>query len=316
MSALSSCLVMTPLVTPHALDRMADATQLNKVDHVLLEWWLAYTLYKVPGYPVYRITPIFCGSIEEDVDGRPCIGSLFSEFDIMTLPDKVNEPTQARLNRFLRENLNLSVTAPSMTVRQLVKELMTFNAPGCLCWNVYQENFASHGGDGSVSDSSLQDTTRLQVEVQRVYAKCANAIIGVISEAASEYESNKKNAIKTLKRRATRARASVQELPPLVAQAGPVCPEAPRQAAASAAAPEPTASAATSVNDWSVADVIAWLRSIGCEEFADTFAEEEVTGKDLLKLTDKELKEWMGMRKMYIRRYREALRSLTSNSQA
>lgn len=42
---------------------MQKESNLNTTDHVLLEWWLAYTLYNIPGYPVYRIVPIFCGTV-------------------------------------------------------------------------------------------------------------------------------------------------------------------------------------------------------------------------------------------------------------
>lgn len=63
MLGLAQSLVFTPFVTMHALTRMTQEANLNQTDHVLLEWWLAFTLYSIPGYPVYRIMPIFCGSV-------------------------------------------------------------------------------------------------------------------------------------------------------------------------------------------------------------------------------------------------------------
>ena len=63
MKGLANSLVVTPLVTPRALQRMADPANLDKIDYVLLEWWLAYIFFKRPGFPVLRIMPIFCGTV-------------------------------------------------------------------------------------------------------------------------------------------------------------------------------------------------------------------------------------------------------------
>jgi len=63
MVALSTALVFSPLITPHALKRMAMPGSQNKLDHVLLEWWLALTLFWIPGFPVSHIVPVFCGKV-------------------------------------------------------------------------------------------------------------------------------------------------------------------------------------------------------------------------------------------------------------
>ena len=63
MVALSTTLVFSPLITPHALKRMALPGSQNKLDHVLLEWWLALTLFWIPGFPVSHIVPVFCGKV-------------------------------------------------------------------------------------------------------------------------------------------------------------------------------------------------------------------------------------------------------------
>jgi hypothetical protein len=63
MMALSTSLVVSPLITPHALERMAQPRSQNGLDHVLLEWWLALTLYRIPGFPVLRIVPVFSGTV-------------------------------------------------------------------------------------------------------------------------------------------------------------------------------------------------------------------------------------------------------------
>ena len=63
MQAMLQSLVVVPLITPHALERMKTKDGLNAVDHVLLEWWLALILLDIPGYPVLRIAPILCGTV-------------------------------------------------------------------------------------------------------------------------------------------------------------------------------------------------------------------------------------------------------------
>jgi hypothetical protein len=63
MQAMLQSLVVVPLITPDTLKRMKSADSLNSVDHVLLEWWLAMILVDIPGFPVYRIAPILCGTV-------------------------------------------------------------------------------------------------------------------------------------------------------------------------------------------------------------------------------------------------------------
>lgn len=49
MEGLAHSSVVVPFVSPDTLTRMCDFAALERVDHVLLEWWLAITLYKDPG---------------------------------------------------------------------------------------------------------------------------------------------------------------------------------------------------------------------------------------------------------------------------
>ena len=74
MVALSTSLVVSPLITPHALERMAQPGSQNGLDHVLLEWWLALTLYSIKGFPVSRIVPVFCGKVSSSSwPGQGCV---------------------------------------------------------------------------------------------------------------------------------------------------------------------------------------------------------------------------------------------------
>ena len=63
LEAMLKALVVMPLITPDTLKRMMAKEGLNEVDHVLLEWWLALYLLAIPGFPVYRIAPILCGTV-------------------------------------------------------------------------------------------------------------------------------------------------------------------------------------------------------------------------------------------------------------
>jgi hypothetical protein len=63
MQAMLQSLVVVPLITSDTLTIMKSADSLSKVDHVMLEWWLAMTLLQSPGYPVLRIVPIVCGTV-------------------------------------------------------------------------------------------------------------------------------------------------------------------------------------------------------------------------------------------------------------
>jgi hypothetical protein len=63
MRGLARSLVVVPFVTADALARMCDAGSELRIDHVLLEWWLALTLANAEGSNLQYILPIFCGQV-------------------------------------------------------------------------------------------------------------------------------------------------------------------------------------------------------------------------------------------------------------
>jgi len=63
MKALSQTLVVVPFITAAALQRMCEAGSVNNIDHVLLEWWLAYSLLKAGQGRVKAILPVVCGEV-------------------------------------------------------------------------------------------------------------------------------------------------------------------------------------------------------------------------------------------------------------
>lgn len=63
MMGLSRSLVVTPFITSDALARMCQPNSEQRLDHVLLEWWLALTLYENEAATVKSILPVFCGEV-------------------------------------------------------------------------------------------------------------------------------------------------------------------------------------------------------------------------------------------------------------
>jgi hypothetical protein len=63
MRGLARSLVAVPFVTADALARMCEANSEQRIDHVLLEWWLALVLAKAEGTALRYILPIFCGEV-------------------------------------------------------------------------------------------------------------------------------------------------------------------------------------------------------------------------------------------------------------
>lgn len=63
MLGLSRALVVAPFITADAMERMCALGSHEKVDNVLLEWWLALTLYKSQAAAVKAILPIFYGKV-------------------------------------------------------------------------------------------------------------------------------------------------------------------------------------------------------------------------------------------------------------
>ena len=80
LEAMLKTLVVVPLITPDTLKRMMAKEGLDEVDHVLLEWALALHLLAIPGFPVYRIAPILCGTVNNGLESSqpPCFTALAS----------------------------------------------------------------------------------------------------------------------------------------------------------------------------------------------------------------------------------------------
>eukprot|EP00730_Choanoeca_flexa_P004415 TRINITY_DN11686_c0_g6_i1.p1 TRINITY_DN11686_c0_g6~~TRINITY_DN11686_c0_g6_i1.p1 ORF type:complete len:365 (+),score=63.75 TRINITY_DN11686_c0_g6_i1:1449-2543(+) len=192
MQAMTRSLIVTPIVSLYALEGMMDLANLMSVDNVLMEWWLALILNRQVEGCVYKVLPIFVGSVRdsaclpasvsannclqlnESQDGILRIGNLFKELDLHSLPDAVNEPTFIRLERFFaNEAKGLShVEVTRMTVREVVGELFKFHTgSGCLSWQVYNDSLKQ-----SSLASRMVYVSTARLEVDRVTARCADVI--------------------------------------------------------------------------------------------------------------------------------------------
>lgn len=113
------------------------------------------------------------------------------------LPNAVNEPTLARLARFIHEDLGYSDVEPTRyTVRELICELCKFNTSGTLCWvlsgSTRSRSRASHGGRGASQSTVSDDTTRNAMNemasAQRVFARCAQPVVEQVESVLASAE--------------------------------------------------------------------------------------------------------------------------------
>jgi hypothetical protein len=117
----------------------------------------------------------------DDNDGM-VIQDLFQEMDLTDFPDQVNQPTLARLNRFLKGVGRPEVEA--VTVRGLVDRMMKMNVPdACQCWKVFDKQCKAN-----VSHlSEEQRRTKRVLELQRVVVSCSRPVFGIMQEAFQEW---------------------------------------------------------------------------------------------------------------------------------
>jgi hypothetical protein len=204
MRGLARSLVAVPFVTADALARMCKRGSETRIDHVLLEWWLALILAKAERTTLRYILPIFCGevggqgsacSLQEiqplfhvliptrpqitvSPAGCPVVGNLFTAFDFGQLPNVVNGPTYDRLCAFLRKDMKRDdLVPPAMSVRDVVEDIKKFNTSGTLCWALDQETTAG--------STAVQDGLRDFGATQRVFAHCAKPVVAKVEAAVA-----------------------------------------------------------------------------------------------------------------------------------
>lgn len=121
-----------------------------------------------------------------DATGQVVIHDLFATFDMIQLPDAVNEPTLKRLTRFVRDHLGYQNMKPTRyTVRELVSELCKFNTSGTLCWTLAESTCGGGAPDGGHSstppamrgDASTDSAMSGMASTQRVFAHCAQPVV-------------------------------------------------------------------------------------------------------------------------------------------
>lgn len=92
-----------------------------------LRWRVLHTHTDCAPIASQAILPVFRGDIGIARDGRPFVTNLFKTFKSTRLPDRVNEPTLARLTQFLTDHkMDAKVRAPTLpaffTLFSLVSE--------------------------------------------------------------------------------------------------------------------------------------------------------------------------------------------------
>jgi hypothetical protein len=178
MNAMAESLVVTPIITPQALEGMCSERSLQEVDNVLLEWWLALTLHKRTDLLACRhIYPLFFGDIRMGTgdDSIYNVQNLFKDFPWDKLPEKRNEPTYSRLNRFLKDNLGWETEAEPLTVRGIVDQLRKFNSQG-LGWDIFQRLFPR-------PKENFMRAAQIQIAIERMTAECVKYIQQPVGEA-------------------------------------------------------------------------------------------------------------------------------------
>lgn len=104
------------------------------------------------------------------------IGNLFAVLHQgpYVLPDVVNQPTQARLEEVITQQLGLSKEIIKVyTVRKVVEEICRFSSSRTLCWDLLGQ--ASHSG--AESGDRLRRGLQQSGALQRVFALCAEPVV-------------------------------------------------------------------------------------------------------------------------------------------
>ncbi|KAJ1434190.1 hypothetical protein B484DRAFT_394161, partial [Ochromonadaceae sp. CCMP2298] len=122
-SALAASLVLVPLLSADAMQRMLDHDP-TREDNVLVEWTLALECYACPQSRVACVYPIAFGTRAAH---SPMGGNLFAEGLIDQLPDTVPAASNALVRQLMQQaGLECSAELEGRTVRELVTQLSKF----------------------------------------------------------------------------------------------------------------------------------------------------------------------------------------------
>lgn len=220
------------------------------------------------------------------------VENLFETLDLETIPDQVNLKTHKKLSEFVQEKFGIKQEIPQLTVRNIVKQIMSFQAKGTLAWEVYSDQVKELE---SSSQSKLDSQAIRQTEVQRVFARCALAVGEALEAVLKQHE--KENAGKK-KPKDLKSQIKSQ---------------------VKAAAKQKDTVTATSIDrseaaNWTVPEVVAWFNEIKLAKFAEKVIEHEVTGSDLVDFSldpDEELiRDAFEFTKLQMKRFKKGLEAL------
>ena len=132
-NALIKSLVVVPILSSAALDRMFDLKSDSNIDNVLLEWMLIVVLL-ARGHLKFCF-PIMVGEVKEDAKDGKFISNLFSDGGIDKLPEVVCTKVADRVNELLVENRMAPLeSVHTYTVRETVKKIT--GALGLPAWEM------------------------------------------------------------------------------------------------------------------------------------------------------------------------------------
>jgi len=132
-NALIKSLVVVPILSSAALDRMFDLKSDSNIDNVLLEWMLIVVLL-ARGHLKFCF-PIMVGEVNEDAKDGKFISNLFSDGGIDKLPEVVCTKVADRVNELLVENRMAPLeSVHTYTVRETVKKIT--GALGLPAWEM------------------------------------------------------------------------------------------------------------------------------------------------------------------------------------
>lgn len=178
--ALAASTVFAPLISAECLKSFVELGITDKEDFVLAEWMMALELYKRD--IVKAIFPIVFG--EQDKDGK-FDGQFFAELrdgnvswpashhheaGNGTIPDVVSAKTIALANKFLRMLEPPMELSEALSVKDVVKEMLRFEAMLPHFENDSIESLGSKHGD--------QAKTMARKHVAQIYAQRAVKVVG------------------------------------------------------------------------------------------------------------------------------------------
>eukprot|EP00049_Salpingoeca_infusionum_P000833 m.42669 g.42669 ORF g.42669 m.42669 type:complete len:1316 (+) comp10724_c1_seq1:102-4049(+) len=296
MLAITRSLVVCPVVSRGALERMMSLGEEDFCDNVLLEWSCMLALAQLSegegaAVPIImqRVVPLLLGYAWHNQDQTLTPkADTFPDFRkyVEQLPDTVSDKTYTELAQFFEQELKLPAP-PRRSTREVVMKLLDMDA--IKCWN---ESTASHSGvflEGNAAQLIQEYGTFLRQTVHKVKGDVAiSARIQQLQDEDGELR---------LHEQRKQEMRQLQEKPQLQQQQTGANGQATFQnLGIRFAAPEPQSTIGIPpMSEWSEEAVIAWLKAEKFDNMLETCQQLHVDGGVLAVMTEKHLEQEFGM---------------------